>query len=209
MSEEMIGKVQAARIMPVVAIEKAEDTEPLMEALIGGGLPAAEITFRTAAAPEAIRIAAKTSALVGAGTVLTVDQAKQAADCGATFLVSPGFGPKVTAWCVENKMPIFPGIATPTDIQQALEFGLEVVKFFPAEAYGGLKTLKALAAPYTMMRFMPTGGIHAGNILDYLAFERVIACGGSWMVKKDLIAAGNFAEIKRLTEEAMAVVKGA
>ena len=195
------------KLIPVVVIEDAADALPLGQALIDGGLPCAEVTFRTAAAPDAISAMSKLDGLLlGAGTVLTVDQAKQAVDCGAKFIVTPGFNPKVVGYCVDNDIPITPGVCTPTGIEAALGFGLEVVKFFPAEAYGGLATLKAISGPYPMMKFIPTGGINAANIGTYLAFEKVLACGGSWIVKKDLIAAKNFAEITELTQYAVSVL---
>jgi 2-dehydro-3-deoxyphosphogluconate aldolase/(4S)-4-hydroxy-2-oxoglutarate aldolase len=204
---EMNDKLGQMKLIPVVVIEDAADALPLGQALIDGGLPCAEVTFRTAAAPDAISAMSKLDGLLlGAGTVLTVDQAKQAVDCGAKFIVTPGFNPKVVGYCVDNDIPITPGVCTPTGIEAALGFGLEVVKFFPAEAYGGLATLKAISGPYPMMKFIPTGGINAANIGTYLAFDKVLACGGSWIVKKDLIAAKNFAEITNLTEYAVSVL---
>src|SRR5689334_1278235 len=168
---EQIGRL---RIIPVVAIDDAADAAGLGDALAAGGLPIAEITFRTDAAADSIRtLARRSDLLVGAGTVLNVDTAKKAVDAGAKFIVSPGFNPKVVGWCVSNKIPITPGTATPTDIEMALDHGLTVVKFFPAEAIGGIKTLKAIAAPYGMMRFMPTGGITVENIEEYLKFPKV------------------------------------
>jgi 2-dehydro-3-deoxyphosphogluconate aldolase / (4S)-4-hydroxy-2-oxoglutarate aldolase len=207
---EMLDKLGQIKLIPVVVIENAADAAPLGQALIEGGLPCAEVTFRTAAAPDAISAMSKLDGLLlGAGTVLTVDQAKQAVDCGAEFIVTPGFNPKVVGYCVDNGIPITPGVCTPTQIEAALDFGLNAVKFFPAEAFGGLKTLKAISAPYPMMKFIPTGGINAANIGDYLAFEKVLACGGSWIVKKDLIAANNFQEITELTRYAMSAIAGA
>jgi 2-dehydro-3-deoxyphosphogluconate aldolase/(4S)-4-hydroxy-2-oxoglutarate aldolase len=201
-----LQKLRTVRVVPVVAIEDAADAEPLARALIAGGLPCAEITFRTDAAADAMRAMSKVAGMqVGAGTVLSVDQVKEAVDAGATFMVSPGFNPKVVGYCVENGIPITPGTANPTDIEMALEHGLEVVKFFPAEAYGGLATLKALSAPYRHMRFIPTGGINAGNLVSYLKFKPVLACGGSWMVKSDLIKAKKFDDIATLTKEAVAL----
>jgi 2-dehydro-3-deoxyphosphogluconate aldolase / (4S)-4-hydroxy-2-oxoglutarate aldolase len=204
---EKIGKLG---IVPVVKIDNAADAVSLGKALIDGGLPLAEITFRTAAAPEAISNISKAypEMLVGAGTVLTVDQAKKAVESGSKFIVSPGFNPAVVEYCVKNNIPITPGCSNPSDIEMALGFGLEVVKFFPAEAFGGLNTLKAMSAPYGMMKFIPTGGIDAKNLNDYLAFPKVLACGGSWMVKDELIKAGNFAEIARLTREAVNLTLG-
>ncbi len=204
--DEVLKRIGELKLVPVVVIEDAKDSGPLADALAAGGLPCAEITFRTAAAPEAIKtMAARGDLLVGAGTVLTVDQVKSAVDAGARFIVSPGTKPKVVGYCVEKGIPVTPWVCTPTDIETALGFGLEVVKFFPAEALGGLKLLKALSAPYGMMRFIPTGGINASNLPGYLAFPKVLACGGSWMVKKDLIAAGRFDEIARLTREAVEI----
>jgi 2-dehydro-3-deoxyphosphogluconate aldolase/(4S)-4-hydroxy-2-oxoglutarate aldolase len=144
--------------------------------------------------------------LVGAGTVLSVEQVKQAVDSGAKFIVSPGLNAKVVGYCIENRIPIIPGICTPTEVEAALEFGLEVLKFFPAESYGGLNTLKAISAPYPMVRFVPTGGIGANNFMNYLKFPKVLACGGSWMVAKELISAHKFQDISRLSREAMALV---
>jgi len=204
---EMLDKLGQLKLIPVVVIENAADAAPLGQALIEGGLPCAEVTFRTAAAPDAISAMSKLDGLLlGAGTVLSVDQAKQAVDCGAEFIVTPGFNPKVVGYCVENGIPITPGVCTPTQIEAAMDFGLNAVKFFPAEAFGGLKTLKAISAPYPMMKFIPTGGINAANICAYLAFEKVLACGGSWIVKKDLIAANNFQEITELTRYAMSAI---
>jgi len=204
---EMYEKLGQLKLVPVVVIEDAADAAPLGQALRDAGLPCAEVTFRTAAAPQAISSLNELGGLlVGAGTVLSVDHVKQAVDSGAKFIVTPGFNPKVVGYCVDNDIPITPGVCTPTDIETALGFGLNVVKFFPAEALGGLKTLKAVGGPYPMMKFIPTGGINAANLLDYLAFEKVLACGGSWIVKKDLITAKNFAEIIRLTQHAVSLV---
>jgi len=206
MAFESLTKILDYKIIPVVAIHDAGDALPLADALIRGGLPCAEITFRTAAAACAIEAIAKRGDIdVGAGTVLKVEQVQQAVDAGATFIVAPGFNPKVVAYCIDNGIPVTPGVSNPTDIEMALDFGLEILKFFPAEAFGGLKTLKAMSAPYTMMRFIPTGGIGPGNVLDYLKHPKVAACGGSWMVKSDLIAAGQFERITELTREAVAI----
>ena len=196
-------------IIPVVVLDDAKDAEPLAKALCEGGLPCAEVTFRTAAAEECIRIMAEKcpDMLVGAGTVLSVDQVKRAVNAGAKFIVSPGFNPDVVGYCVENNIPITPGIQTPTEIEMALKFNLEVVKFFPAEPAGGLKMIKAVAAPYTTLQFIPTGGISASNVRDYLAYNRIFACGGSWMVKKDLVADGKYDEITKLVREAADIVK--
>lgn len=206
---EVLEKIGQIGIVPVVVIEDAKDALPLGKALMEGGLPCAEVTFRTAAAEESIRIMAEKfpNMLVGAGTVLTVEQVDRAVAAGAKFIVSPGTNPKVVAHCVEIGIPVAPGTCTPSDVEQALEFGLDVVKFFPAEPSGGLKFIKAIAAPYVGMKFMPTGGINAENVREYLAYNRILACGGSWMVKGDLIKAGDFEKIKELTKEAAEIVK--
>lgn len=199
-----LEKIAKIKVVPVVAINSADDAQPLANALVAGGLPCAEITFRTDAALESMKRMAELGTIqVGAGTVSKVDQVKAAVDVGATFMVSPGFNPKVVDYCVKNGIPITPGITNPTDIEMALDYDLEVLKFFPAEAFGGVNTLKALSGPYGYMKFIPTGGIGANNLLDYLSFSKVIACGGSWMVKADLISAGNFSEIEKLTREAV------
>ena len=207
---DILQMIREVGIVPVVAIENAKDALALGKALMTGGLPIAEITFRTAAAEESIRILGNElpEMLVGAGTVLTVEQAQRAIAAGAKFIVSPGFNPKVVQYCVENNIMITPGINAPTQVEMALEFGLNVLKFFPAEASGGLAMLKAIAAPYGSVSFIPTGGIDPTNINTYLAFNKVVACGGSWMVKSDLISSGNFAEITRLAEEAMLTTLG-
>jgi len=195
------------RVVPVVAIQKAEDALPLADALLEGGLPCAEITFRTAAALDAMRLMARREdILVGAGTVLKVDQVKAAVDVGARFMVSPGFNPKVVGYCVENDITITPGICTPSDIEAALDFGLEVLKFFPAAAFGGLKTLKAMSGPYTTVKFIPTGGISPDNLLEYLQFPKVLACGGTWVAQSSLISEGKFDEIVKNAREAVAIV---
>ena len=196
-------------IVPVVVLNNASDAEPLAEALINGGLPCAEVTFRTEAAEDSIKLMSKKfpEMFVGAGTVLTTEQVDRAIGAGAKFIVSPGFNPKVVEYCLKNNYPITPGIMTPTELEMALGFGLDVVKFFPAENAGGLKMIKAMSAPYTMMKFMPTGGINAANVGEYLACDKILACGGSWMVKGDLVKEGNFAEIEKLTAEAAAIVK--
>jgi len=205
--KERFQKVLNLRIIPVVAIHDAQNANPLADALIEGGLPSAEITFRTEAALDAISCMAKRGdMLVGAGTVLKVEQARRAVDSGACFIVSPGFNPKVVQYCVENHIPVTPGTSTPTDIVRAIVFGLDVVKFFPAEAFGGVKTLKAISAPFGIMRFIPTGGIGPHNLIAYLSLPNIPACGGSWMVKSDLISKGKFTEIIRLTHEAMDLV---
>jgi 2-dehydro-3-deoxyphosphogluconate aldolase/(4S)-4-hydroxy-2-oxoglutarate aldolase len=199
---EEIGKIG---IVPVIKIDDADKAVPLAKALSAGGIPCAEVTFRTAQGEEAIRRIAKETPeiLVGAGTVLSIEQVDRAIGAGAKFIVSPGFNPKVVAYCVQKEIPITPGCANPSDIEQALEFGLEAVKFFPAEQAGGLDYIKAISAPYPGMKVIPTGGINAGNIARYIAFEKILACGGSWMVSADLINAGDFDKITALSREAV------
>ena len=206
---EVLKKIQEIGIVPVVVLEDAKDAAPLAKALCEGGLPCAEVTFRTDAAEESIRIMAEQfpDMLVGAGTVLTTEQVDRAVAAGAKFIVSPGLNPKVVKYCVEKGILITPGTCTPSEVEQAIEHGLEVVKFFPAEPAGGLPMIKAMAAPYTKMMFMPTGGISPKNVRDYLGFKKIIACGGSWMVSGDLVKAGDFAKITELSKEAVAIVK--
>jgi 2-dehydro-3-deoxyphosphogluconate aldolase/(4S)-4-hydroxy-2-oxoglutarate aldolase len=207
---KILEKIGELGIVPVVKIEKVEDALPLGKALIDGDLPIAEITFRTSAAEESIKTltGGLPSLLVGAGTVLTVEQAKKAVSAGAKFIVSPGFNPRVVDYCIENGIPITPGINNPTQIEMALERGIEVVKYFPAEASGGLPLLKSMSAPYSGIKFIPTGGINQNNLCSYLSNNKVLACGGSWMVKPELISSGNFAEITRLTREAVSIMLG-
>jgi 2-dehydro-3-deoxyphosphogluconate aldolase / (4S)-4-hydroxy-2-oxoglutarate aldolase len=203
---DLIPTLESLRIVPVVVIEDAAQSAPLGAALKAGGLPCAEITFRTAAAAAAITaMSADPAMLVGAGTVLTTDQAQAAVDAGARFLVSPGFSAKVVEWALARQVPIIPGVVTPTEIQMALEYGLRVVKFFPAGNYGGAKTLKSLAAVYGGLRFVPTGGIDAANLADYLAIKAVAACGGSWICTPELIRSGDWAAVTRLTAEGMRI----
>ena len=192
-------------IIPVVKLERAEDAVPLAKALRDGGLPAAEVTFRTGAAAQAIRHMTQElpEMLVGAGTVLSPAQADEAIAAGAKFIVSPGLNPKVVAHCQEKGIPMIPGVANPSDIEQALELGLDTVKFFPAEAAGGLPMLKAMAAPYGTLRFMPTGGLNMNNILPYLAYDRVLCCGGSFMVKDEWLKTGAFDTIRMQTRAAV------
>jgi 2-dehydro-3-deoxyphosphogluconate aldolase/(4S)-4-hydroxy-2-oxoglutarate aldolase len=199
------------RIVPVIVIEDAKDAAPLADALADGGLPCAEVTFRTDAAAEAIaRMRAhRPDVYVGAGTVLSPQQAASARKAGAQFIVSPGLNPAVVEDCQSNDIEIFPGVCTPTEIEMALAKGLTTVKFFPAEPMGGLKFLKAISAPYGMVNFIPTGGISTSNISDYLAFKKVIACGGSWMAPAEWISAGQFDRIKEETARAVAAVSEA
>ena len=199
---EEIGRIG---IVPVIKIDDVEKAVPLAKALLAGGIPCAEITFRTAQGEDAIRRIAREmpEMLVGAGTVLTCDQVDRAAGAGAKFIVSPGLNPKVVAHCVQKGIPVTPGCSNPSDIEKALEFGLDVVKFFPAEQAGGLEYIKAVSAPYTTLKFMPTGGINAGNIAKYITFDKILACGGSWMVSAELINAGEFEKITALSREAI------
>ena len=206
----VLEKIGAIGIVPVIKIDDAKLAVPLARALVEGGLPVAEVTFRTDEAEEAIRLITKEvpEMLVGAGTVLTTAQVDRAVLAGAKFIVSPGLNPKVVQYCVDKGIPITPGTSSASDIEQALELGLEVVKFFPAGQLGGIATIKALAAPYTKVRFMPTGGVNAKNLNDYLAFPKVLACGGSWMVNSDLINAGEFDKIREMTAEAVRTMLG-
>lgn len=205
----VIEKIQQTGIVPVVVLENTTDAAPLAQVLCEGGLPCAEVTFRTKAARDSIRIMEKEfpEMFVGAGTVLTTEQVDQAAEAGAKFIVSPGFDPEIVDYCLEKGIPVFPGCVTPSELAQAVKRGLKVVKFFPAESFGGVSTIKALAAPYTDIKFMPTGGINAENLSNYLKFDKVIACGGSWMVKGELVKAGKFEKIKELSAEAVRLVK--
>jgi 2-dehydro-3-deoxyphosphogluconate aldolase/(4S)-4-hydroxy-2-oxoglutarate aldolase len=208
--DEVLSRIGDIGVVPVVKIQDAADALPLGEALQAGDLPLAEITFRTAAAEQAIRnmVKAFPQMLVGAGTVLSVDQVKQAREAGAKFMVSPGFNPKVVDYCLAQNIPITPGVNSPTTIEMALERGLRVLKFFPAEASGGLPLLKAMAGPYGGVSFIPTGGVDVRNLQTYLASSLVHACGGTWIAKADMIAAGKFAEITRLAREAVALTLG-
>ena len=192
-------------VVPVVVLNDAKDAVPLAEALVKGGLPCAEVTFRTEAAEESIRRMSEKypEMLVGAGTVLTTEQVDRAVDAGAKFIVSPGFDPEIVDYCLEKNIPVFPGCISPSEVAQAVKRGLKVVKFFPAEQAGGLPMLKAMAAPYPMLKFMPTGGISAKNLKEYLGFEKILCCGGSWMVKGDMIKNGEFDRIAEMTREAV------
>lgn len=211
MYEDLKKRFEEIGIIPVVVLEDAKDAHALGEALMKGGLPAAEVTFRTEAAEEVIRILSKDfpDMLVGAGTVLSCEQADRAVAAGAKFIVAPGFNPTVVKHCLEKGYPVTPGVQTPGEMEQAMELGLDFVKFFPAEPAGGLPMIKAVAAPYSKLRFMPTGGINKENVKDYLAYKKIVACGGTWMVKGDLIASGDFAKIEELTHEAAEIVKEA
>lgn len=207
--DNIIEQLEKKRIIPVVVLRNIADAKPLAKALCDGGLPCAEITFRTEAALDCIQIMSEEfpDMLIGAGTVLTTAHADQAIKAGAKFIVSPGLNPTVVKHCIKKKYPIIPGVNNPSDIEAALSFGLTFVKFFPAEASGGLEMIKALSAPYPQMRFMPTGGITPENLHTYLAFEKVAACGGTWMVKDELLKLQNFEEVKRLTEDALRTIR--
>lgn len=208
---EVLKKLGEFGIVPVVVLEDAKDAAKLAQALCDGGLACAEVTFRTEAAAESIRIMTEQfpDMLVGAGTVLTPEQADRAIEAGAKFIVSPGLNPKVVSHCLAKGIPMAPGVCTPSEIEQALELGLDVVKFFPAEPSGGLNMIKAVAAAYTTLKFMPTGGINPQNITPYLQYNRILACGGSWMVKGSLVTEGNFEKITELTREAVSLVRAA
>jgi 2-dehydro-3-deoxyphosphogluconate aldolase/(4S)-4-hydroxy-2-oxoglutarate aldolase len=207
-SEELVGHLRRLKIVPVITIDDPAHASRLASALSDGGLPCAEVTFRTPAALEALRrmTAEHPDMLLGAGTVLTVKQAAEARAAGAKFLVAPGFNPVVVEYCLANGMPVFPGVCTPTEIEGALGLGLNVLKFFPAEPIGGIKYLKAIAAPYTAVQFMPTGGVTVENIGAYLAFPRVVACGGSWMAPPDWIAGEQFDRIRDAAKRAVEAV---
>ena len=196
-------------VVPVVVLDDVKDALPLAKALTEGGLPCAEVTFRTEAAEESIKVMAEAypDMVVGAGTVLTIEQVDAAVKAGAKFIVSPGFDPEIVDYCLEKEIPIFPGCVTPSEVAQAVKRGLKVVKFFPAEPAGGVAMIKAMAAPYNQLRFMPTGGIGTQNLKDYLEFNKIICCGGSWMVKADLIKNGEFDKICKLTKEAKELAK--
>lgn len=205
----VLSQLGTIGVIPVIRIDRAETAAALAAALVEGGLPCAEVTFRTDQAEEAIRrIAGEIPGiLLGAGTVLTIDQADRAINAGASFIVSPGLNPAVVAHCVKNNVPVIPGCVTPSEMEQAMGFGLDTVKFFPAEQAGGLPYIKALAGPYGALRFIPTGGINAANLKDYLAFGAVLACGGSWMVKPELLREERYGEIAGLCREAALVVR--
>lgn len=204
--QNVLEPLQKIKIVPIVVIHDENDAAPLARALYNGGIPCAEVTFRTKAAEKSIRIMTEQfpDMLIGAGTVLTSEQADLAVSAGAKFIVSPGFNPDVVKHCVKKKIPIIPGINNPSGIEAALSFGINTVKFFPSVPSGGLDMIKALAAPYPQVKFMPTGGINPKNFTSFLEFEKVFACGGSWMVKEELIKEGKFDEIEHLASEAVA-----
>ena len=202
-------RLAASAVVPVIVLDDAKDAVATARALLAGGVDVMEITFRTAAAADSIKAVAEScpDMLVGAGTVVTLDQCKQALECGAKFIVAPGFDPEVVAWCVERNVPITPGCVTPTEIMAARKLGLNVVKFFPAGVYGGLKAMKALSAPFGGIKFIPTGGVDAKNLKEYLEAPFVHAVGGSWLCPKKEIAAGNFDVVTALCSEASEIVK--
>lgn len=206
--QEFYSRVEQVGVVPVVVLDDAKDAVPLARALARGGLPAAEVTFRTAAAADAIHAMSDAcpDVLVGAGTVLTVDQARRAVDAGARFLVSPGSSPELLDWCVEHEVPYIPAGVTPTEITALINRGFEVTKFFPASLYGGLKAIQSLAQVFVGHRFMPTGGVSAANLAEFLGCESIIACGGSWMAPRALVAAGRFDEVEALCADASAIV---
>ena len=206
---EILKELEKNIIVPVVVLDDAKDAENLATALVQGGLPCAEVTFRTDAAEESIRIMCEKfpEMCVGAGTVLTTEQVDRAINAGAKFIVSPGFDPEIVDYCLEKGITVLPGCITPSEVAQAVKRGLEVIKFFPAEQSGGLAMIKAMAAPYTTVKFMPTGGISAKNVASYLECDKIFACGGSWMVKKNLIEDQEFDKIRALTEEAVTIAK--
>ncbi len=210
MNMDMIEQLSLVGIVPVIKVEDAADAVPLCKALSDGGLPVAEITFRSDAAEEAIkRVHAELpEVILGAGTVLTRDQVDRAVAAGATYIVSPGLNPDTVKYCQEVGVPIVPGCANPSDIEVALGLGLKTVKFFPAEPLGGLNLIKAMSAPYGNVTFLPTGGVNEKNLNDYLAFSKIVACGGSWMVPNDAVANKDWAKIESLTRSAVNLMLG-
>lgn len=209
MDEKFVSRIAELKVIPVIALEDAGRADDLAAALVDGGLPAAEVTFRTAGARDTISTMAKRGDMeVGAGTVRTLDQAKAAADAGAAYLVSPGFNREVTEWAVTHSIPILAGVDSTLGIEMALALGLNTVKFFPAGASGGLAKIKALHGPYRDVKFVPTGGISASNLAEWLAHPAVIACGGSWLVARNLLNEGRWDEVKRLTAEAVGIAAG-
>ena len=206
--KDITERFEKLGVVPVVVLEDAKDAVPLATALVEGGLPCAEVTFRTEAAEESIRLMTEQfpEMLVGAGTVLTVEQVDAAVRAGAKFIVSPGFDAEIVDYCLKNEIPVFPGCISPSEVAQAVKRGLKVVKFFPAEPAGGISMIKAMAAPYVGLKFMPTGGINAKNLGEYLSCDKIVCCGGSWMVKGELVKTGEFNKIRQLTEEARRLV---
>lgn len=208
--KEMLDRLSNAGVVPVVVLDRAEDAVPTAKALLAGGIDVMEITFRTAAAADAIRAVAENcpDMLVGAGTVITLEQCKRAVECGAKFIVSPGYYEEVVSWCVEHDLAVTPGCVTPTEIMAAMEHGLKVVKFFPANVYGGLSAMKALSAPFGGIKFIPTGGVNGKNLDEYISAPFIHAVGGSWICPKAEINAGNFERITELSREARRIALG-
>jgi 2-dehydro-3-deoxyphosphogluconate aldolase / (4S)-4-hydroxy-2-oxoglutarate aldolase len=205
--DDVLAIIETYRLVPMIALDRAADAVPLGEAFLAGGLPIAEVTFRTDAAAEAIsQMASLEGLLVGAGTVLTAEQVDQAVDAGARFIVSPGTTPAVVERCLHHGVAVMPGVCTPSDIERAMGYGLEVLKFFPAGAFGGPATLKAVSAPYRQVRFIPTGGVSLENVASYLSLGCVLACGGSWLAKREVIDAGRFEEITETVRKSLAVI---
>ncbi len=207
--EQMHKLIEEYGVVPVVVLDDANDALALADALCKGGLPCAEVTFRTAAAEESIKIMSQNhpEMLVGAGTVLTIEQVDRAVGAGAKFIVSPGFDEEIVDYCIKKNIPVFPGCITPSEVAKAVKRGLKVIKFFPAEQAGGVSMIKAMGAPYSMVKFMPTGGVSEKNLAQYLSCSNIICCGGSWMVKKDLVANKEFDKITALVKEAVELVK--
>lgn len=206
---DVLTTIRSIGLVPVIRLDSAEQADGLGQALVDGGLPLAEITFRTAAAPAAIASLRKDfpRILVGAGTIITLEQARICVDAGALFAVTPGFNPRIVEFFLSKGIPIVPGVNSPTQVEMGLEHGLQVLKFFPAEASGGVRMLKALAGPYAEVQFIPTGGVEASNLSSYLELPNVLACGGSWMVKDELIRGGQFGEVSRLCRQAVELVR--
>ena len=209
-SNEVVDAIGRFGIVPVVTIENVEIAQQLADALREGGLPLMEVTFRTSAASKVLETLSKSGSdiLLGAGTVLTTDQTKSALDAGARFIVSPGLNRKIVEFCLSRSIAVFPGVVTPTEISAAMEMGLYLLKFFPAEVMGGVKYLKAVSAPFRTVRFIPTGGIDSSNILSYFQIPAVWAVGGSWMIRKELIDQKKFQEISKCTADALKLISG-
>ncbi len=207
---DVLSRLANSIVVPVVVLDKAEDAIPTAKAMAAGGVDTMEITFRTACAPEAIKAVAENcpDVLVGAGTIVNLEQCKLAVEMGAKFIVSPGYSEEVVAWCVENGIPVAPGCVTPTEIMAALKHGLTMVKFFPANVYGGLNAMKNLSAPFVGLKFLPTGGVNAANIKEYIDAPFIHAVGGSWVCPKADIAAGNWEKIQNLCAEARKAALG-
>lgn len=208
--KNVTDRIAAHRLVPVIKLNDAQNAVPLARALEAGGLPLAEITFRTDAAEQSIKNVKKDcpGVLLGAGTVTKLEQAQKALDAGAAFIVTPGISDRVIEFCLKEGLTVFAGVCTPSEIMRVLEYGIDMVKFFPAGQYGGLSTIKALSAPFPNVQFVPTGGVSEKNVMEYLSFPKVLACGGSWMVPEKTIDAGNFDEIESLVSRAVKLVNG-